>query len=243
MSNAYREASSPPRLDTAHMASKSDRASGSADDPFAVDQADATGQCLYGSAMAGSCLLQSWPPGRTRASACPAEPQELKPVVFDLIGPPGPGRHDAADRRQAGLDEIGRIERHAGAIASALERCESVFTRHGRSAANWNARSRNRGSRMLFTVQNCELMLRATALGRMQNLHLRRLLPGHGTQPDACCVPFCDLDGAAQIWPPSRVHSVRSAGGVGPGSDLRSRSHQHEWRFSTRAASVHRTGV
>ena len=169
--------------------------------------------------------------------------QESKPVVFDLIGPPGPGRHDAADRRQAGLDEIGRIERHAGTIASALEGCESVFTRHGRSAANWNARSRNRGSRMLFTVQNCESMLRATALGRMQNLHLRGLLPGHGTQPDACCVPFCDLDGAAQIWPPSRVHSVRSAGGVGPGSDLRSRSHQHEWRFSTRAASVHRTGL
>ena len=90
MSNAYREASSPPRLDTAHMASKSDRASGSADDPFAVDQADATGQCLYGRRWpAVACSSHGRRGEHAQALALPNR-QESKPVVFDLIGLPGP---------------------------------------------------------------------------------------------------------------------------------------------------------
>jgi hypothetical protein len=105
MSNAYREASSPPRLDTAHMASKSDRASGSADDPFAVDQADATGQCLYGRRWpAVACSSHGRRGEHAQALALPNR-QESKPVVLDLVGPLWPGRDGSADGRKAGLDK------------------------------------------------------------------------------------------------------------------------------------------
>ena len=77
-----------------------------ADHAFAVERHRAHGQRLQRPGDGGQLLAPVVAAAGEHAHALAlADSEESKPVVFDLIGPPRPGRHRAADRRQARLNE------------------------------------------------------------------------------------------------------------------------------------------